>query len=246
MRHRDVLLCANGVMAFFLTYHFMCTGELSDFGLDDWLDNKKWFDIKILADINTADKMKRIQNDSYSDRIKETLTDLNCNTSKLLHLGRNLGAKMLDLMEEKKEEKRAMGQWSPDVMDSLYSSKLPMSPMRKLAGFSTSNPMYYNPRTQLMPSESLKIRTQLGAWCYTAYEAVKAASTAAGGKHQTDVQVLKFLCHLNMVFLQDAAATLHRDPERAEHAMYAKIPVLRSTEFLVSILSVQHWLMHTN
>jgi hypothetical protein len=61
-----------------------------------------------------------------------------------------------------------MGQWSPNVVDNSYSSKLPMRPMRKLAGYKSTNPMYFNTRTVVMPSEQLCRSTPMGRWCYDA------------------------------------------------------------------------------
>lgn len=77
---------------------------------------------------------KQMKNNSYSKKIKEVLKELGVPYNKLPHLGRNLGAKMLDLLEELKDEKRSMGQWAPDVVDNLYSSKLPMLPIESLLG----------------------------------------------------------------------------------------------------------------
>ena len=44
---------------------------------------------------------------------------------------------------------RKMGQWNPSVFDNSYSAKLPMGPMRKLAGFHGCQQMYVNIRTSV-------------------------------------------------------------------------------------------------
>ena len=44
----------------------------------------------------------------------------------------------------------------------------------------------------------------------------------------------EFFCYLNVIFLQDAAELLIVCPERAEHAMFMEVAVLRSPEFVVS------------
>jgi Centromere DNA-binding protein complex CBF3 subunit, domain 2 len=236
MRHRDVALCCVGALSFYLMYRFLLTSEFANFTLDDWLDNSRWFDIKLLVDSNATDKTKRMQHDSYAKKIKKILKQLGLSCSKLLHLGRNLGAKLLDLLEEFKEEKRSMGQWSPDVVDNSYSSKLPMRPMRKLAGFNTTNPMYFNTRTAVMPTEELLRMTPIGQWCYEAadavFECVQNAKKA--NQYQTALQFLKFCCYLNIVFLQDAAAILIQYPDRKSHPMYEAFDVLRSDQFQVS------------
>jgi Centromere DNA-binding protein complex CBF3 subunit, domain 2 len=168
LRHKNVKLCCYGALAFYLTIWFFLTKEFVDFTVGDWCENKKWFDVKLLVDVNGCNKTKKMQNDLYSDKVKDVLKGLGLACNKLLHLGRNLGAKILDLLEEFKEEKRQMGQWSPDVVDNSYSSKLPMRPIRKLAGYTSTTPMYYNKQTVVEPSEELLWMAPIGRWCYDA------------------------------------------------------------------------------
>ena len=58
---------------------------------------------------------------------------------------------MLDFLEEFKEDKQLMGQWSPDVVDNHYSTKLPMKPIRKVAGYITQQALYYDLRSIMDP-----------------------------------------------------------------------------------------------
>jgi Centromere DNA-binding protein complex CBF3 subunit, domain 2 len=236
IRHKDVTLCCIGALSFYLMMRFSVTCEFEEFTVDDWCDNKKWFDTKLLVDVNSADKTKKLQNDSYGDRVKAVLQSLGLACNKLLHLGRGLGAKLLDLLEEFKEENRQMGQWSPDVVDNSYSSKLPMRPMRKLAGYTTTTPMYYNKRTVVTPPEELLRLTPIGKWVYEATTGVidRVQTSKKAGAHQTALGFLKFLCYLNQTFLQDAAAMLVNHPDGANHPMYAHLDVLRSRQFNVS------------
>jgi hypothetical protein len=44
-RHHDVNLCAVVAFSFYLQYCFFVTNEFVHFTVDDWLDNRKWFDI---------------------------------------------------------------------------------------------------------------------------------------------------------------------------------------------------------
>ena len=237
MRHRNVKLCAVGSVSLYLMYRINYTNELADMTLEDWLDNKKWFDIKFLSDVNGEDNTKQLQNDSYTKRIKIILKNLQLSCNKLLHLGRGLGAKILDFLEEGKEEKRSMGQWSPDVVDNSYSSKLPMGPMRKLAGYHGSTPMYYNTRTVVEPSQELLRSTPIGRFCYNVCSFVgeKALASKKVGEHLTALNFLKFLCEINKVFLQDAAAMIIADPEREKHRLYRDLEVLSLPEFQVSL-----------
>jgi len=128
-RHKDVALCCIGALAFCLSFRFYCTCEFEDFSTLDWLNNKKWFDVKLLADLN-EDKEKPMVNDSYGSHIKKVLNFLSIICDKLLHLGRNLGGRILESMEAEQEEIRTMGQWNPSMFDTAYSSKLPMGFLR--------------------------------------------------------------------------------------------------------------------
>ena len=47
-RHRQVKLCAIAAFSFYIQYRFFITDEFKDFSIDDWCDNSKWFDIKLL------------------------------------------------------------------------------------------------------------------------------------------------------------------------------------------------------
>jgi hypothetical protein len=49
-RHKDVRLWCIGAFSFNIQFRVFLTGELQSLLPDDWLDNRKWFDIKQLAD----------------------------------------------------------------------------------------------------------------------------------------------------------------------------------------------------
>jgi Centromere DNA-binding protein complex CBF3 subunit, domain 2 len=228
-RHINPLLCCIGAIAFYLCYRFWITQEFANFTVDDWIDNRKWFDVKLLVDVGSSDYTKPMKNDSYSKRIKSVLKRLKLAICKLLHLGRNLGAKILELMEEEDEAIRRMGNWNPSIFDNSYSTKLPMSPIRKLAGFADGNSLYFNTRTTVMPSDELRRMTPFGKWCYDAYAGVIERDTSK----YTVLGFLKFVCEINDVLLQDAAATMVLYPERCDHPIF-EIEVFKSTEFQVS------------
>ena len=124
-------------------YRFSVTREFEEFTLEDWLDNSKWFSIKLLVDLNRGDFTKSLNNRSYADAIKMILLFLGIAAMHLLHLGRNLGAKILEMLEEENSAIQTMGNWNPSMQSSCYSTKLPMQPIRKLAGFTDANGMYY-------------------------------------------------------------------------------------------------------
>jgi hypothetical protein len=64
------------------------------------LDKSKWFDIKLLVDLNGAFFQKSMNNCSYTETIKLVLLFLGIGAMHLLHLGRSLSANNLEMLEE--------------------------------------------------------------------------------------------------------------------------------------------------
>jgi hypothetical protein len=64
--HCDVKLCAVAAFLFYLQYRFFFTDEFLDFTVDDWCDNSKWFDIKLLVDVTSGNITDMLKNDSYA------------------------------------------------------------------------------------------------------------------------------------------------------------------------------------
>ena len=89
---------------------------------EDWLDKLSWFDVKLLVDVHRGggyDKM--MKNDSYGKVIKSVLKFLQILAYHLVHLGQNLGAKILEMLDEESEEIQKMGNWSPSIQDVTQS-----------------------------------------------------------------------------------------------------------------------------
>lgn len=235
-RHRDVRLCCIGGFAFYVQYRFHCTGEFADMSLDDWKNNQTWFAIKVLADVGASDKTKEMKNDSYESHIKKVLQKRKLNMNKILHLGRNLGAKYLELLEAEASEINTMGQWSEGMQQKCYSAKLPMGPIRKLAGFSGKTKIYFNTRTVVEPPNELLLKTPIGSWVYAAHEGVTEASYS--GECMTAISTLRFFIQLNKIFLQDAAAMQVLFPERTDHALFNEMPCFQCDLFEVSELAI--------
>jgi hypothetical protein len=231
-RHKDALLCCIGAFSFYVQFRLFCTNEFVDMTVEDWMDNKKWFDVKVLVDVSASDFTKEMKNDSYEKHIKSVLRRLNLNMNKILHLGRNIGSRILELLEAEKSEINQMGQWSEGVQDQSYSAKLPMAAMRKMAGYPGKMKCYFNTRTSVDPPEDLLTQTPIGKWVYQAYDAVTEA--AGPGKHMTAISFLRFFIELNKIFLQDAAAMIALHPEREKHALFQKMPCFLSEQFKVS------------
>ena len=228
-RHRDVKLCAVAAFSFYLQYRLFITDEFLDFTADDWCDNRKWFDIKLLIDVSSPDKMKSMKNDSYSRKMKSILQRLNLPVSILVHLGRKLAPKLLDCYEEESREIERLGNWNPSLVDATYSSKLPLKPIRTMAGYPSKTKFYYLPRGTVEPSEELLQSTPMGRWVYTACEQLEFRITQSGGSsHQTAHHFLCFMKDLNKFFLQDAAAMIIEDEGRANHALFNELAVFKT------------------
>jgi len=143
---------------------------------------------------------------------------LNLPLNKLCHLGRNIGAKWLDLLEVDAEEIRRMGQWNCNVYDNSYSSKLPMNAMRNLAGYNTANGLYFNTRTTVLPTRELCEKTPLGKFAFHMMQELSEKDVE--GKYQMAYETLRFMSELSAIFIQDAAAMLIKKPERREHQLF--------------------------
>jgi hypothetical protein len=97
-----------------------------------------------------------VNNMWYADVIMTTLRHLNIPLNHWVHVGYTLGPNILKLLEEESEDIRCLGNWNPSIQESSYSTRLPLSPMRKLTGYTTANDMYFNVRMMVLPSEALK------------------------------------------------------------------------------------------
>ena len=224
-RHKDVKLCAVGAFSFYLQHRFHLTDEFSDFTVDDWCDNSKWFDVKLLVDVGSPDRTKEMKNDSYSKCLLRILNHLGLPTNILVHLGRKVGPKMLDVLETEAADIQRLGNWNPSLMDSCYSSKIPLTAIRAIAGFPGKTNFYYNRRTTVDPPQELLEATPIGKWVYQAHEEVKEkVLSSASTKHQTAYQVLSFFMDVNKFFLQDAAAMMVLYETRSSHSLFRQLP----------------------
>jgi hypothetical protein len=237
MRHIDVRLCPVGALSFYLSMRFNVTHEFEDFHLCDWLDNSKWFDVKLLVDPSGGEFSREMSNDLYAKAIKQVLLSMGIAALHLVHLGRNLGPKLLEMLEEESDAIRQLGNWNPSMQDSCYSTKLPMRPIRKLAGFVAANGMHYNPRTQVEVPEELARLAPIGRWAIDAFEKVEGAISDSGLPKFTAYNVLKFMVELNKTFLQDAATMMLQYPERIVNPLF-RLEVFQTDEFEVSFFAV--------
>jgi len=231
-RHQDVNLCPVGALAFYLQVRFHITGEFAAFDVSDWLSNEKWFDVKLLVDVQSTDTTKMMKKDSYGKAVKQMLAELGISCLDILHLGRKLGTKIGELFEAEQGALKNLGNWNLDIFDSAYSNKLPMNAIRTLAG--TNPECYYVSRTAVDVPMELLVKTPMGSWCYAARDAV----IEMGDRSKvTAKQTLMFFCELNKVFVQDAAAMMIKESEkRSSHALFEYVPCFASEEFEVRLI----------
>lgn len=229
-RHKRVEHCCIGAVAMYLAFRLYMTNEFQDMTVEEWMDNKTWFNIKFLIDTNTDDNTKSMSSDTYGDHVKSVLMKLGLPANKKLHLGRNLGTKKLDYQEVDAEEVRRMGQWNMTVYDSSYSSKLPMTAIRNLAGYDDKTGIYFNTRTTVLPSKELLYQTPFG-FAFAMREELKEADTF--GEHTTAAGVLEFFMDMATILLQDAAAMMIQLPDRADHPFFLELPLFGTDAFKV-------------
>jgi len=94
----------------------------------------------------------------------------------------------------------------------------------------------------IQPPEGLFKLTPMGKWCYDVHAPALEEATKLA-KHQTAFQVLCFFCHLNTVFLHNAAAILALHPERSCHPIF-DLPVFAKVKFKEHIKAMGVALIH--
>jgi hypothetical protein len=136
----------------------------------------------------------------FAKKLRETLCKLQLIGKKILHLGRKLGPKILELLIENAEDIRRMGDWNPSIFYKCYSTKIPLSPIKKLDEFSGSNDRYFPPRSQVACSTRATTEgNTIGTWVYDRLEVVRHAhGEVERAKHKTVRNVLLFL---NKIYL---------------------------------------------
>jgi hypothetical protein len=145
------------------------------------------------VDFKGFDNKKSLKNWSYAEVVNTVLDYLGTPALKLVRLGRNLGAKLLEMLEEEIGLIETLGNWNHSMQGSCYSTKLPMQPIPKLAGFMDTNGMYYNPRMVVEVEESLLQLTPVGCWLYDAHEVVNIAYQDGGAGKFTGMNFLSFM-----------------------------------------------------
>lgn len=224
----------------YLMLRFSITKEFHEPGFD-WTNNELWFPNKLVVDPlgkYKGDLTRIMAPTTYANAMKTVQENLGMPRGHLTHLGRNLGAKLLDRDEIPSEEIRRLGNWNPSIQESCYSTKLPMTAIRAIAGFSTGNGIYYNKRTTVDVPLELQKLTPIGEFVFDGLRTLENSdSTREKG---TASRFLQFLRSINIAFLQDIAVMKLEHPERLEdangrrHALFECVKALNSDMFDVS------------
>jgi hypothetical protein len=230
MRHKQVERCCVGGLAFYLAMRFHMTREFEDFDVEDWLDNSKWFDVKLLVDATKSgtDFCKAMSNDVYSKAIKSVLGELGIASNHWVHLGRVTGPKILEMLEVEAEDIRILGNWNPTIQEQCYSTKLPMKPIRGIAGFSEASGMHYNVRTTVESDVSLLQATPFSYFIVALDDLDRVVNTS-----YTALCFLRLMKEMAQIFLQDAAVMMIEHPGRRSHPLYS-LPVFEHPLWEVS------------
>jgi Centromere DNA-binding protein complex CBF3 subunit, domain 2 len=140
-----------------------------------------------------------------------------------------------------------LGNWDRGTQEVRYSSKVPLTPIRVMAGFEKDE-AYCVPRTRLQPPEKLLLQVfpfiEIHLDRLSDYQRIRESDgvKASGSSAQTCDHngstakcVLSLWKELRVVLLQDAAAMLVLHPDRAEHRFF-RHPIFKCYEFAVSIM----------
>ena len=173
-------------------------------------------------------------NTTYAEAVKKVLGELAIASSHWAHLGRVLGAKILELLETESEAIRQLGNWNPHIQEMCYSIKLPLGALRKAGGFVTANDMYFLKRGQVEPSEELLLMTPFGWAIRILPELEVAVAMTDCAAPVTALAFLRLMKACARVLVQDAACMLVEHPERSDHFMFKNLRVFQSDGFKVS------------
>ena len=251
MRHRDVRVCGLGAFAMYLALRFYVTQEFQDYPLTNWLDNEKWFDVKLLVDGYSNDYTKKIKNNSYGKAVKDTLNALSLSSSHYVHIGRKLGSHELELLEIPSDEINKLGNWTTHVRENRYSEKIPMCPIMAKAGYAPRSrhrtgsllPSHFNCRQAVKVPEELLRASPLsfgreGFWFLE--EHCKHMARDEKGRPKTALHFCELVHYLNTVLMQDLAAMWLLEPERRDHLIFKVLEFTKHTQWAPFVASMKN------
>ena len=104
--------------------------------------------------------------------------------------------------------------------------------MRAMAGYTTANGMYFNPRSAVAAKMELLEQTPF-KFAFESHDDLINHVSNNNGQGSTALQYCKLMKNLAVIFLQDAAAMWLKHEDRRDHPLY-KLPVFGSIEWQVS------------
>ena len=143
-----------------------------------------------------------------------------------VHFGRSVGAIQAELYGLDSASIKSLGNWNPDTQEDRYSSKLPLKPLRVMAGHNEKKGLFFLPRSGMQPPDDI-----LKA-IFPFIEAAEQLSERSSGVSErssgaTLRAFLKLLKYLRVVICQDVATMLSMN---IDHVLF-KLPVFQTEEF---------------
>ena len=232
-RHINPIFCPVGAKGFYLLYRFEHSNEFDIDNLPDFHNNSEWFDIKLLTDSTSKDNKKILSNASYGKMVQKACTNLQIHSNHFVHIGRVMGSFESELDGDEHEDLRVLGNWDPKTQEKSYSTKLPMRILKSRAGFQEADGLHFNPRTTLEPPDSLM--KMIFPWLDVALEEFNKGDVPSS---PTGYSFLKMMGTLRKIILQDAAAMIVQNPERAAHPIF-EMDVFKTEEFSTFVRSMK-------
>ena len=221
LRHRNAELCSLGALGMYLLARFEATGEKFDFK-----SNENWFRVMLLVDTNSSrlENKVAVSDRCYAKTMKAVCRQLGINSSHWIHLGRVTGPVELEMNEVEKSVIESLGYWNQTIYDQSYSTCLPLSGMRVMAGYPKEVGTHFNPRmTYDVPPQ---LQQRIWPWLEAAKEDVRR-NASNSSTLVTAQAFLTLLTNLRPVILQDVAVLMARG---RDHKLF-KLPVFQSDAF---------------
>ncbi|KAG7352243.1 centromere DNA-binding like protein [Nitzschia inconspicua] len=209
-RHKNVNLCS-----------IWCSWFLSHVPFPLYCDSRRG---------SPLNHTQRISDKSYAKAIKKVCKSLGITTRHFLHIGRVLGNKESEIMEDDDNLRRTLGNWDPKQNEKAYSNKLPMKIIRQKAGFREAEGLHYNPRVAVIPPTSLTEKV-FPCLSDTFHAFTGLSEISPEDDKVTATRFLHFMKVLSEVVIQDAAVIFVEHPNRIHHPLFSSVEVFQSNEF---------------
>ena len=179
----------------FFKFRYHIAKEVTNFE-----SNETWFNDKLLVESGSKTPNIGVKDANYGRAVKRVKNKLGILSTKEKHIGREGGVGYGEENELDQAIIKTIGNWNPDVMESRYSSKLPLEGMRVMGGHDSTKGFFFIPRSGIDPSE------QLQSQIFPFVENILSAKLGARvNVEATAINYLRLLIRLRKVILQDVA-----------------------------------------